>query len=208
MGTKNGHVRHPTLASICVRWLLGPANALTTSGTWVVAPHTLRLLHERRLKSPSCWVLQYCVELAPLSAMVTPPPSAIPPVDVGTMFHVVLTGVDCSVVPLSWLPQNATPATASNAQEVCSVTWMLPLMEVQSPELRAGVWRLKMPPSSDSRRSPAWSKTIVRESECGALPPVVWVWVIQVHWLPAPSDAPQRNIHPPQFPHPFPVPRA
>src|SRR5260370_318503 len=38
MGTKNGHGRHPTVAAICVRGLLGPANAVTTSGTWVGAP--------------------------------------------------------------------------------------------------------------------------------------------------------------------------
>ncbi len=85
---------------------------ITVSAGLTAAVQTFALVQERRLKSPSSWTLQYWMEDAPLSATATFPPSAMPPVTVGTTCQVVLPGC-CTVVPLSWLPQKPTPTTAS-----------------------------------------------------------------------------------------------
>jgi len=79
---------------------------------------------------------------------------------------------------------------------VCSVICRLPLTEVQSPALRVGVARRKIPPSSVSSRLLPASNAIDRESEWGALLLVVLVWVIQVHWVPAGRVVSQRNRMP------------
>src|SRR6266540_2373887 len=183
IGLMKRQVLHPMFPST-VKSGVPPPTLVTLRPTAVAAVQTLELVHVRRLKLPNCWTLQYWVEVTPLSERATPPPSAMPPFWVGTMFQVVFPVSDCSVVPLSWLPQNTTWATASNAHWVCSVTWMSPLTELQSPVFSVGVERRKTPPSSVSSSALLESKAIERESECGALPPVVWVCVIQVHMLP------------------------
>src|SRR4051794_6263818 len=96
--------------------------------------------------------------------MATLPPSPPP-----TIRQVVFVRVDVSSVPLSWEPPVIVLLLWSKSVEWNSVTWISPTIPLQTPVDDVGLTRLNRPPSSDSRRLPAASKRIRRESGCGAV---------------------------------------